>query len=114
MSSAGLEALVAANRDLFHARWRGIEFGSGWGELFVEMLDRCRNERPPLITASKEKFGSLRLYFEDQSHLVGRTLREEAMRRSGRICEMCGAEGVSLIITAGVRGTRCPTHRDIC
>lgn len=110
MTPKDLEAMVAANRDLFHTRWRGLEFGSGWGELFSQILDQCRHTRAPLITVTKEKLGSLRACFEDQSHPTGRAIREQAMRRSEVICEVCGRPGTTVVIAPGFVGTRCRDH----
>lgn len=105
-----LEALVAVNKDLFDPRWRGVEFGPGWGELLAEMLARCRRESAPPITIKKEKTGALMIYFADQSHPLGREIRSETMERSQRICEICGASGECLIIKPGLRATRCKEH----
>ncbi len=110
MTSEELEALVAVNKDLFDPRWRGIEFSPGWGVLFVEILDRCRREGAPPITMTKQKLGSLRIYFADQSHHIAREIRDEAMRRSAAICEVCGAPGTGVIVTPGFRATRCEEH----
>ena len=110
MAPEALEALVAANEDLFDPRWRGIEFGCGWGELFTEMLNRCRRKGAPPITITKEKMGSLRFYFADQSHPVGGEIRSEAMERSQRTCEICGVPGRTKAIRPGSIATRCSIH----
>jgi hypothetical protein len=110
MSPHVLEALVAENQDLLDPRWRGIEFGPGWTDLFGEMLTRCRECQAPAITRSKEKLGTLRLHFSDQVHPVAREIRAETMLRSERICEICGNEGRLVIIEPGFIATRCEAH----
>lgn len=110
MTAEDLEALVAANADLFDPKWQGIEFGPGWTDLFTEMLDRCRRDRAPVIIRTKEKLGTLRVYFADQAHPVARSIREEAMRRSADTCEICGSPGSPSHPGPGFLATRCQDH----
>lgn len=112
MSPQDLADLVAENEDLFDAKWRGIEFGPGWGELFTEMLDRCRREGAPPIRITKEKLGTLRISFSDQSNPNARRIREEAIHRSSAICEVCGSPGLHSHPHPGFLATRCRSHID--
>ena len=111
MSIEELEDLVRASADLFDARWPGVEFLPGWGEVFAGLLDRCRRDRAPLITKTKQKLGTMRVYFADQAHPIARAIRQEAMRRSATICEVCGRPGTTVLITPGDVGTRCRDHK---
>lgn len=110
MSTKDLEAMVEANKDLFDPRWPGIEFGPGWTDLFARLLAHCRESKAPAITKSKEKLATLRLYFRDQAHPAAREIRDEAMRRSGHICEVCGDEGRLFVVAPGFIATRCDAH----
>lgn len=82
-------------------RWgRRIDVGAGWYPLIVE-LDQQLAQTDPGYTVHqvKEKFGSLRYYVEESDGLSaeGRdrcaALIDEAERRSGVTCEMCGQPG---------------------
>ncbi len=111
MKPEDLEALVVVYKDLFDPRWRGIEFGCGWGDLFAELLIRCRTEKIPPITTTKEKMGTMRFYFADQFHPASRAIRQEAMDRSAGLCEICGAPGETEILRPGYLATRCALHK---
>lgn len=83
---------VALSR-LFHPDYPGPEFPDGWSKLFQDILEEWRSVGAPPIRRVKEKFGTLRITAIDQGHPEARRLREEAMIRSERICEVCGGVG---------------------
>jgi len=91
--------------------------GDGWRELIeraIERIDAAGNDRIR-ITQIKEKFGTLRVYFD----ILGGASEEEenaikeavalAEARSSCTCEHCGAEG-RLYEAGSWLQTACPDH----
>lgn len=88
-----------------HPRWSSrevpfyFECGDGWFQLLWDLsqkidneiakLDKA-NEREPLVTQVKEKYGTLRFYVSRATTEVINTAIQEARMRSAITCEICG------------------------
>lgn len=76
------------------------ECGAGWEDLVDDTLDRVFDTDPDVeILQVKEKFGTLRIYYQTVSEhgtptamLIGTMIRD-AEKRSQTICEVCGLPG---------------------
>ena len=111
----------------------GFEIGEGWHDLIhstCEKLELIRTTFNVTIEASqiKEKFGTLRFYFdahanenEDKSNMdqekwnliydVINDIIDSSERKSGYICEKCGKYGKTEVIN-GWYSTYCKAHYD--
>jgi len=98
-----------------------VEFRDGWFEILHELgndiKDLCdlANEQYPTILQTKEKFGTLRFYYIDNSEneIVKKCIRalvNRAEKQSGKICEICGKYG-ELVCTGGRWETVCDEHK---
>lgn len=97
--------------------------GDGWADVLDRALRHIDmamiNESPDAvfrIVQTKEKFGTIRIYYEAKSlSATTREAIEEAITlaeaRSACTCEVCGREG-RLYDAAGWYATRCPRHAD--
>lgn len=93
------------------------ECGPGWEDLIAPL--ELRIERlGGVVQQIKEKFGRLRLYYtpaetgsvqDDAAWAALDTDVEQAMRDSGKVCEMCGTPGV-LMTTGTWLKTLCAAH----
>ncbi|MEH2473336.1 hypothetical protein V1281_005478 [Nitrobacteraceae bacterium AZCC 2161] len=119
-------ALIISYFDLFTApdsdpvAARGFpEVGDGWRDLLERACRRIANALAPeppgalTIVQIKEKFGTLRLYFEDCLPSAIAAAVEEAVAlaqaRSACTCEVCGNEG-RLRDRGGWLATACELH----
>jgi len=117
--------LVEAYPDIFHPvgappRARGWpEVGDGWRDLLERCCGRIRAtiqaERGTFrATQIKEKFGTLRFYWDGSMSLQARAKVEEAIdlaeARSARTCEVCGEPG--RLYGPGWLTTRCTAHAE--
>lgn len=104
-----LTQLVAENRDLFGDRYSGPEFGEGWSRIFEQLLHDLRSAGVPTrITTTKEKLGTLRIYFEDRLNQAAKVLAIRAQEESAVTCDLCGGAG-ALRSIRGFVATRCPS-----
>lgn len=94
--------------------WWGIECDNGWYDIIDnlcgEIQDYCdKNPEAGQVAASqiKEKFGSLRFYYNGGSAPI-RNLVEQAENLSEHTCETCGAPGK--LNTTGWFKVRCTNH----
>jgi hypothetical protein len=114
--------LKERHADLFG--WGGdLAVGSGWRELIEKAVERIAAAvasapgAKVTITQIKEKFGGLRIYFDEETALTGtaRARVEEAIAlaeaRADCTCETCGAEG-RLYIRGGWYLTCCEIHAE--
>lgn len=99
-----------------------VEFRDGWFDLInqlgkdiLELCDLTNNDLPT-IRQVKEKFGTLRFYYSDQStdECVKNAiyaLVSHAENKSASICEKCGKYGST--VSNGVRvETVCKEHKE--
>ena len=99
-----------------------VEFRDGWYNLIDELGQRiyrlCNmtNQPLPRILQVKEKFGSLRYYY-NASEITDATVLEcikslvrQAEKRSENICEKCGSKYASLMCDGGRWETVCKEH----
>jgi len=101
--------IMIANADLISPRCIDIGTTPGWISLIERIIAvvRARNETIQIVQI-KEKFGSLRFYFDGGSS----ELREEIRKieaEASKTCDVCGDVGSS-----GGDGwvvTRCPIHK---
>ncbi|MBL1319559.1 MAG: hypothetical protein COA63_000670 [Methylophaga sp.] len=82
----------------------GFSCGPGWFDLINELSLQveaiankqknkgCVDDKLPIVTQVKEKFGGLRFYMSNQNDEI-RQLIEKAEAKSYRICEQCGHQG---------------------
>lgn len=100
------------DKSAYDGGFGGFSHGDGWFDLIWELLEKLE----PAVEANfqvvqvKEKFGTLRFYYEG-SH-VGRLyeLVREAEEKSGVTCETCGQEGT--LRGGGWLRTLCQTHHE--
>lgn len=91
----------------------GFECGPGWTDLFdatFTWLDQVAHDRHWSPSQVKEKFGSLRFYWNGDLPDLGEEIIEAAEHVSGHLCEVCGAPG-QLKSDSGWWSTRCRAHR---
>ena len=93
-----------------------FEFRDGWYELIYDLgrkiTDYCtdNNIELPKILQIKEKFGSLRFYYVDNTEdLYIRDWVRDAEKMSEELCEVCGEHG-SLLVSNGMWYTACENH----
>ena len=95
-------------------RGRWISCGKGWYPLIVETDQRLAAIDPNyVIFQVKEKFGRCRYYHSisaDCDYETARAIESETERRSGTICEVCGAPGTTR--SGGWIQTLCDEHGD--
>jgi hypothetical protein len=106
----GMDASIARDDLLFER---------GWLPLVVELLEKLTVLTPASkrglyrVSQIKEKWGALRLHFDERcTGRMARTVRA-ARRRSMRICELCGRPGRTLQglgVHGGMTQTVCPVH----
>ena len=97
--------------DMTSLKQFGIECGDGWFGILINLcsklaLLRMRNFR---VVQIKEKFGTLRFYFDSAPQWKLDKIIEfinEASEASSHICEVCGAPG-RLVKTTWLLLTRC-------
>jgi hypothetical protein len=119
------EELIGAYPDLFHppADHFGVaqaypECGEGWWDVLDRACARIRAARADAgtnfrLSQIKEKFGSLRIYWDGGLSPEAVAQVEEAIvlaeARSACTCEICGREG-RLCDRGGWLATACPEH----
>lgn len=96
---------------------RGIEIGDGW----YHLIDRlCRSlteelEKKPnpdfCLEQVKQKFGVLRVYVAASTNPRVAELIAAAAEESRTTCEICGANGATLVTRKGNMQTLCPACR---
>jgi len=90
---------------------RGCECGPGWYDLLDATLGWIAEAQPNAwwkASQIKEKFGTLRLYYDGNPGDEGGAIIDAAEHLSGFVCDVCGAPGKT-----GGRGwisTRCELH----
>ena len=85
--------------------------GPGWAEIVEGLWRLCKTQNPPVtVSQVKEKFGTLRFYVHGATMIV-RDAIDEAERRSGRTCEVCGNPG-DLCVGGHWYMTRCEEHAE--
>lgn len=81
--------------------------GEGWLPLVNEVFD---NLPPQLsITDAFQKWGALRFDTDPQGDMEFADYLENVAERSSKICEICGAVGIEMVIDNWVV-TRCDAH----
>jgi len=93
----------------------GFEVDDGWHDLLRACCDQIEQylaEHPDLpfaVAQIKEKFGTLRFYFDDGDDHIQELVRQ-AEKQSGVTCEICGAPGtLKSLRGGGWMATRCAT-----
>lgn len=95
----------------------GFECDDGWYDLICELFDgfvEILNDEKISIIQVKEKFGTLRVYLEDDDvtekyypQLENKIV--EAELKSSKTCEICGNEGLIRFINSWAK-TLCEEH----
>jgi len=94
----------------------GLECGSGWYPILTDLF-KDMSKYPVVIHQVKEKFGGLRVYWQEdgpmseKDHQAVHDLVAKAEDRCWRTCENCGAEG-QLVVANGWRYTHCDLCKD--
>lgn len=102
------EAVQQKHPALFE-RARSSNCPTGWLGLLDELCDRLEREFPDVrFTQIKDKFAELRIYYEGPDG--ANALIEEAVLRSGRMCEVCGDAAIQGTKPSGWMVTRCVRH----
>jgi hypothetical protein len=120
------QQLVEAHPDLFHppaddprAAQASPECGEGWRDLLERAFARIRaavraDGGSFKVTQIKEKYGTLRLYWEGSLSSEADAMVEEAIdlaeARSASTCEICGEAGQ--LYGPGWLATRCAAHAE--
>lgn len=93
----------------------GSTIGEGWYDIIRE-LDKQIAELYPeyVVNQVKEKFGGLRYYIDDipdDVHAAVYDCINEAYRKAGKTCDVCGEAGKIGKINEWLIATRCEKHR---
>jgi|ERR1035437_306171 hypothetical protein len=95
--------------------------GPGWSALIKELYLEMMNYPGVHLTQVKEKFGMLRIYWdnpgvsEDDKNVEGKSLIPfqafiaATENKSGKMCELCGKEGKVINENRWLKA-RCPEH----
>ena len=86
----------------------GIECEDGWFELIFNLCKQLVDEKIE-VTQIKEKFGTLRFYYNSGNDKV-KDLVRLAEIKSSSICEFCGTEENVKLYSAGWNKTLCVSH----
>lgn len=71
----------------------GFEHGDGWFDIIWDLSKELYKLEPiPMVAQVKEKYGTLRFYYDHWSDEAD-LLVQEAERKSAVTCETCGAAG---------------------
>lgn len=70
----------------------GCECGDGWYNILDKLFEKLSKFPDLKLTQVKEKYGTLRIYVNDYNEEVSKYI-EDANRKSGKTCEMCGKKG---------------------
>lgn len=112
--------LLSENRELLNTvplyEKIGYEFRDGWTDLIYTLGKNismyCKVHQIPLPQPRqiKEKFGTLRFYYIDDTNDENiRAMVREAEEKSAEICEFCGDKG-QVMCDGGHWKTVCPEH----
>lgn len=106
--------MEAKHPKIFSGRYGGITVGEGWGAIIEKLADKIQAylDTNPLVeqvkvTQVKEKFGTLRFYYDGGDDAVYAMVRD-AENESSRTCETCGDHGE--LRTGGWLKTLCDRH----
>lgn len=72
----------------------GCEIDDGWYQLLFDLCIQIERTNPPLdfhFSQIKEKFGTLRIYFENGNKEIS-NLIDQAEEKSALVCERCGTK----------------------
>ena len=91
--------------------------GVGWFELLDNLCGQIEEELEDgeafAVTQIKQKFGGLRFYVYPCPDRIYDMIHE-AERQSWHICEVCGAQAVTINDQGGITWrTRCEEHKDL-
>ncbi|GBD85422.1 hypothetical protein BMS3Abin02_01829 [bacterium BMS3Abin02] len=88
---AALRALLERISDGW-GRW--IQCGPGWYPILARLEEQLRQIDPEYrVHQIKEKFGTLRFYWEGRDYNTGEATVVDAEAESARTCELCGSPG---------------------
>jgi hypothetical protein len=90
----------------------GFDVLDGWYDLIYKLSEDLMKVSPECeCSQCKEKFGFLR-YYVDNCNEEGHKLIDEAEKKSGTICEICGKPGKSREDLGWIK-TLCLEHYDV-
>ena len=78
-------------------QWRSIDCGYGWATILLDCHRKLVSIDPEYkVVQIKEKFGTLRYYFDASKREYSRDMQDIAFsyeRESQHVCEVCGEKG---------------------